>query len=423
MNSPLPSPAASSKKNPQGAAPRRWTRRLPWLGGALLAALIVVGLWPKPLPAEVAVVARGDLVVTVNEEGMTRVKNRYVIASPVAGQLRRIEWKAGVIVEAGKTVLAVLESGGADLLDTRSLAQAEARIRASEAAVAQAQAQRARAGASAKMQRDDFTRQQRLFASGASSRQEIDGAEMRATAAAQEERAAEFAGQIAEFELAQARAVLLRGRPAGLAASTNEPLVITAPVSGRILRVLQESERLVPAGFPLVEIGDPTDLEARIEVLSRDGVAIRPGARVKLEQWGGPEPLNALVRLVEPSAFTKISALGVEEQRVFVVVDLTDPLATRPTLGDNFRVEAKIETWSGKGILKVPAGTLFQRGANWQTFVVEGKSAKLQNVTIGRSNGLETEIVEGLGEGRRIIVYPGDQITDGASIVATNGSK
>jgi HlyD family secretion protein len=423
MNSPLPSPAASSKKNPQGAAPRRWTRRLPWLGGALLAALIVVGLWPKPLPAEVAVVARGDLVVTVNEEGMTRVKNRYVIASPVAGQLRRIEWKAGAIVEAGKTVLAVLESGGADLLDTRSLAQAEARIRASEAAVAQAQAQRARAGASAKMQRDDFTRQQRLFASGASSRQEIDGAEMRATAAAQEERAAEFAGQIAEFELAQARAVLLRGRPAGLAASTNEPLVITAPVSGRILRVLQESERLVPAGFPLVEIGDPTDLEARIEVLSRDGVAIRPGARVKLEQWGGPEPLNALVRLVEPSAFTKISALGVEEQRVFVVVDLTDPLATRPTLGDNFRVEAKIETWSGKGILKVPAGTLFQRGANWQTFVVEGKSAKLQNVTIGRSNGLETEIVEGLGEGRRIIVYPGDQITDGASIVATNGSK
>jgi len=423
MNSPLPSPAASSKKNPQGAAPRRWTRRLPWLGGALLAALIVVGLWPKPLPAEVAVVARGDLVVTVNEEGMTRVKNRYVIASPVAGQLRRIEWKAGAIVEAGKTVLAVLESGGADLLDTRSLAQAEARIRASEAAVAQAQAQRARAGASAKMQRDDFTRQQRLFASGASSRQEIDGAEMRATAAAQEERAAEFAGQIAEFELAQARAVLLRGRPAGLAASTNEPLVITAPVSGRILRVLQESERLVPAGFPLVEIGDPTDLEARIEVLSRDGVAIRPGARVKLEQWGGPEPLNALVRLVEPSAFTKISALGVEEQRVFVVVDLTDPLATRPTLGDNFRVEAKIETWSGKGILKVPAGTLFQRGANWQTFVVEGKSAKLQPVTIGRSNGLETEIVAGLGEGRRIIVYPGDQITDGASIVAINESK
>lgn len=423
MNSPLPSPAASSKKNPQGAAPRRWTRRLPWLGGALLAALIVVGLWPKPLPAEVAVVARGDLVVTVNEEGMTRVKNRYVIASPVAGQLRRIEWKAGAIVEAGKTVLAVLESGGANLLDTRSLAQAEARIRASEAAVAQAQAQRARAGASAKMQRDDFTRQQRLFASGASSRQEIDGAEMRATAAAQEERAAEFAGQIAEFELAQARAVLVRGRPAGLAASTNEPLVITAPVSGRILRVLQESERLVPAGFPLVEIGDPTDLEARIEVLSRDGVAIRPGARVKLEQWGGLEPLNAQVRLVEPSAFTKISALGVEEQRVFVVVDLTDPLATRPTLGDNFRVEAKIETWSGQGILKVPAGALFQRGANWQTFVVEGKSAKLQNVTIGRSNGLETEIVAGLGEGRRIIVYPGDQITDGASIMAINGSK
>ena len=417
MNAPLPSPAAPAAKNKNGANARRWTRRLPWLGGALLVGLVVVGLLPKPLPAEIAVVARGDLAVTVNEEGMTRVKNRYVIASPVAGQLRRIDWKPGAVVEAGKTVLAVLESGGADLLDARSLAQAEARVRAAEAAVAQAAAQRARAGANAKMQREDLVRQKTLFSAGTLSRQEFDGAEMRATTTAQDERAAEFAGQIAEFELAQARALLLRGQPAG-AGARGEPLVITSPVSGRVLRVFQESERLVPAGFALLEVGDPTDLEARIEVLSRDGVAIQPGARVRLEQWGGPVALNARVRLVEPSAFTKVSALGVEEQRVYVIVDFTDPLSARPTLGDNYRVEARIETWSGQNILKVPAGALFQRGATWQAYIVDSGRARLSAVRVGRSDGLATEVVEGLAEGQRVIVYPGDKVVDGSRIAA-----
>ncbi len=415
MNAPLPSPAAPHGQNKNGANARRWTRRLPWLGGALLAALIVVGLWPKPLPVEVAVIARGDLAVTVNEEGMTRVKNRYVITSPVAGQLRRVAWKAGAVVEAGRTGVAVLESGGADLLDTRSLAQAEARVRAAEAAREQAAAQRARAAANAKMQRDDFARQQTLFKTGTLSRQEFDVAEMRATTTAQDERAAEFAAQIADFELVQARAVLLRGQPAATA-DRGEPLVITSPVSGRVLRVFQESERLVPAGFALLEVGDPTDLEARIEVLSRDGVAIQPGARVMLEQWGGPVPLAARVRLVEPSAFTKISALGVEEQRVYVIVDFVDPLEKRATLGDNYRVEARIVTWEGRGVLRAPAGALFQRAGGWQTFVLEGGRVKSRAVKVGRSTGLETEILDGLHEGDRVVVYPGDKVADGSRV-------
>lgn len=415
MNAPLPSPAAPNGQNKNGAGTRRWTRRLPWLGAMLLVALIVVGLWPKPLPVEVAVVARGDLAVTVNEEGMTRVKNRYVITSPVAGQLRRVAWKAGAVVEAGKTVLAVLESGGADLLDARGQAQAEARVRAAEAAREQAAAQRARAAANAKMQRDDFARQQTLFKAGTLSRQEFDVAEMRAATTAQDERAAEFAAQVAEFELAQARAVLLRGQPAATA-DRGEPLVITSPVSGRVLRVFQESERLVPAGFALLEVGDPTDLEARIEVLSRDGVAIQPGARVMLEQWGGPAPLAARVRLVEPSAFTKISALGVEEQRVYVIVDFVDPLEKRVALGDNYRVEARIVTWEGRGVLRAPAGALFQRAGGWQTFVLEGSRVKSRAVKVGRSTGLETEILDGLSEGDRVVVYPGDKVADGSRV-------
>jgi HlyD family secretion protein len=405
---PPPSPAKKS-------ASSAWRRRLPWLGGALLVALIVVGMWPRAVPVESGKVTRGPLVVTVDEEGMTRVQHRYLVAAPVAGQLRRIDWKAGAVVEANKTPLAVLEASGADFLDARSQAQAEARVRAAEAARESAVAQQARAGAAAKMYGADFDRAKRLRESGVLAPAEFEAAQMRSDVAAQEARAAEFALKVAEFDLQQARAVLSRGQPGGAGA---EPLVITSPVGGRILRVLQESARVVPAGFPLLEVGDPADLEVRIEVLSRDGVAIRPGARVILEQWGGSEPLTARVRLVEPSAFTKISALGVEEQRVYVVADFVDPLDKRATLGDNFRVEARIVTWEKADALRVPAGALFQRNGAWQTFVAEGGRARLRTVQIGRSNGVETEVIDGLREGDTVIVYPGDKVTDGTRVAA-----
>jgi HlyD family secretion protein len=348
----------------------------------------------------------------VDEEGMTRVKNRYVVAAPVAGQLRRIDWKAGAVVEAGKTVLAILEGSGADFLDARSQAQAEARVRATEAAREAMVAQRERAKAAARMYAGDLDRQKRLLAEKVLSSQEFDLAQMRARMAEQEERAAEFSLKVAEFELQQARAVLSRSRAGGAA----ESLVITSPVSGRILRIMQESERVVPGGFPLMEVGDPTDLEVRIEVLSRDGVAIQPGARVRLEQWGGADPLTARVRLVEPSAFTKISALGVEEQRVYVVADFTDPLEKRLTLGDSYRVEARVVVWESAAALRAPAGALFQRGGVWQTFTIEGNTARLRTVKVGRSNGVESEVIDGLPEGAQVVVYPGDKVADGMRV-------
>lgn len=408
MNPPLPAPNATKKNGVP-----TWRRRLPLMGAVLLVVLVVAGLWPRAVPVEVGSVTRGALVVTVDEEGMTRVKNRYVVAAPVAGHLRRIDGKAGMAVEAGKTVLAVLETGGADFLDARSLAQAEARVRAAEAAREAALAQRERAGAAAKMFAADFERLKDLFAKRVLSGQEFDAAQMRAETAAQEARAAEFSFKVAEFELEQARALLVRGQGGGGA----EPLVITSPVSGKFLRVFQESERMVPAGFALVEVGDPTDLEVRIEVLSRDGVAVRPGARVMLERWGGPEPLHARVRWVEPSAFTKISALGVEEQRVYVVADFVDPIEKRPTLGDSYRVEARIVTWENAAALRAPAGALFQRGGGWQTFAVDGTRAHLRGVKLGRGNGIETEVLDGLSEGDRVIVYPGDRVADGTRVV------
>lgn len=409
-----PAPAPSPRPGKRAST---WRRRLPLLGGVLLVGLIVVGLWPRSVPVEVATVTRGPMIVTVDEEGMTRVKNRYVIAAPVGGQLRRIDWKAGAPVEAGKTVLAVIESSEADFLDARSQAQAEARVRGAEAAREAARAQRQRADAAAKMFAADLERVKRLRAENVLSAQEFDAAQMRAETAAQEARAAEFALRVAEHELQQAHAMVSRG--AAVRSGQNvEPLIVTSPVTGRILRVFQESSRLVPAGFALMEVGDPTDLEVRIEVLSRDGVAIVPGARVLLEQWGGPEPLQARIRLVEPSAFTKISALGVEEQRVYAIADFVDPVEKRPTLGDSYRVEARIVTWENPNALRAPAGALFQRGGQWQTFAVENGRVTLRSVKVGRTNGVETEVLAGLTENTRVVVYPGDKVRDGARVRA-----
>jgi HlyD family secretion protein len=420
---PGPAPAASSGHLPpvrgEGDRPNahsagRWKRRLPWIGGAGLLALIVVGLWPQALLVEMTVARREALRVTIDEEGRTQVRHRYLVAAPVAGHLRRIELRSGDPIVAGETVIAVLETAGADLLDARSLAQAEARVRAAESARALAAAQAERARSAWDLMRSEAIRAERLFAEGTLAQAERDRAATAAATAAQEERAATFALQVAEFELEQTRALLLRGTPAG--ATTSATLEIRAPVDGRVLRVLQESARLVPGGFPLLEVGDPTDLEVRIEVLSRDAVAINPGARVLLEQWGGDGVLEARVRRVEPSAFTKISALGVEEQRVNVLADFVSPPAARGALGDQFRVEARIITWEDGDVLVVPSGALFQRDGRWWVFVVEGGRARLRSVEIGRGNGARTEVRRGLEAGDRVVDFPGDRVADGVRV-------
>jgi HlyD family secretion protein len=415
MNPPPAPPAAPGIPPPKhGPGARPWSRRLPWIGGGVLVVLVVMGFWPRPIPVELATVTRGDLVVTADDEGRTHVKHRYVVSAPVAGQLRRIDWKAGAPVEAGKTVLAVLETSGADLLDARSRAQAEARIKGAESARDMATAQKERARAAAELAQTELGRARQLREQQALSAQEFDAATLRGRTSAEEARAAEFALQVAEYELAQARTLLLRFQSGG--SGDTQALEITSPVSGRILRVYQESARVVSAGFPLMEVGDQTDLEVWVELLSRDGVAVRPGARVLLEQWGGPTPLEARVRLVEPSAFTKISALGVEEQRVYVIADFVDPVGQRPTLGDNYRVEARVVLWEGRQVLQAPVGALFQRGRDWQSFVLDGRTARLRPVQVGRTNGRETEVLGGLREGDRVVLYPGDTVADGRSV-------
>ena len=414
MSDPAVSP--STKKRPAVPA---WRRSLPWLGAALMVLLVVIGLWPESVPVETGAVSRGELRVTVDEEGMTRLRHRYVLSAPVSGQMQRIDLKPGAMVEAGQTVITRFESGGADFLDARSLQQAEARVSAAGAAREAAAAQRERAAATSRLLASELERARQLRERGAISAQEFDASALRAEVSAQDARAAGFALQVAEYEWRQAQALLGRGQGTkGL-----EPLSVTAPVSGRILRVMQESSRLVSAGTPLVELGDPVDLEVRIEVLSRDGVAIKPGSRVILEQWGGAEPLLARVRLVEPAAFTKISALGVEEQRVYVIADLEAPSEQRPTLGDSYRVEARIVVWESPAVLRVPAGALFRRGGEWHAFVAASGRAQLRRVEVGRANGVLAEVRSGLIEGERVIMYPGDKVADGVRVKGLGGAE
>ena len=374
---------------------RRW---LPYAGALLLLALIVGGLWPKPLPVETVQIVSGSLRATVNEEGKTRIKQRYVVSAPVAGQLRRIPFKAGAEIIAGETVVAVIDPLSPVLLDARTRALAEARRD-----TAAANLERARA--TQKLAASELKRFETLFAEKTVSIQELEQGQWRETTAAKELTAAQATLRQVEAELAEF------GAPS--TSTARPPTEVKAPTGGRVLRVLEESSRVVTAGLPLVEIGNPADLEVVIEVLSRDGAAIRPGTRVELEQWGGVEPLQARVRMVEPAAFTKVSALGVEEQRVNVIADIVTPLEQRAGVGDNFRVEARIVTWEADKVLKVASGAVFRRGEQHAVFAIRSGRAAFQVVTTGLTSGTETEITNGLSEGDVVIIYPGDRINAG----------
>lgn len=400
--------------------PVRLKRVVPYVIGLAVVAAIVYAFLPGPVPADVAVVSRGELRVLVEEDGKTRIRERYVVSAPVSGQLLRIVLKAGDSVFAGKTVLAVLQPSDPSLLDARALAEAEARVRATEAAQKQARAKLETAKTQYELAQREHDRAKELLRKHGIPQQEYDAIAHRERMALHDWKAAQFALQVADFELEQARAALLHSQPRS---DPDKPynggrFEIRAPVSGKVLRVFQESAAVVTPGHKLLELGDPLDLEIEIDVLSRDAVAIRPGNKVYLEHWGGDKPLEARVRLVEPAAFLKISALGVEEQRVWVIADFVDPPEKRLTLGDAFRVEARIITWEGTDVLKVPAGALFRKGEKWAVFALTNGRAHLRLVTVGKSNGLETEIIDGLSEGDQVVVHPSDRIHEGVRVVA-----
>ena len=385
-----------------------------------IVAAIVYAFLPQPVTVDLATVNRGPLQVTVDEDGKTRIKERYMVSAPLAGRLLRIELDPGDDIERGSTLLARIEPSDPALLDARALAEAEAKVKASQAALNRARPLLNQAKLELEYAETEFGRLAKLRRTDAVTQQDLENAELDFRAKGEIYRSAKFAEEIARFELEMAQAALRRTRPTN--ESSNGPgqmFEISSPIDGRVLRVIHESSKVVTAGTDLIEVGDPADLEVEIDVLSRDAVRILPGQRVILEQWGGDQPLIGIVRLVEPSGFTKISALGVEEQRVNVIVDFADAPESRATLGDNFRVEARIVVWEHDDVLKVPTSALFRHQDVWAVFTVDGEQrARLTPITIHHRSGLEAEVTAGLEENDTVVIHPSDRIAEGVTVVS-----
>ena len=378
----------------------------------VIAAGVVWSLLPRPIPVEAAAVTKGAFVATVDEDGKTRIRERYVVAAPLAGRLTRMRLKVGDRVDAGAAVATLLPTP-APLLDPRSRREAEERLGAAEAALQRASATVERAQAQAGQAQKELARTRALADRGATTVQAIERAELAMRVADRELRAAEFLHHAAEHELAQAQALLARYQSG---AESSESWNVTAPVPGVVLKVTQESETIVQPGTPILEIGDPRDLEIVVDVLSTDAVEIRPNAAVSIVNWGGPGSLAGRVRRIEPAAFTKVSTLGVEEQRVNVLIDLTSPAEAWTGLGDGFQIDARITVFSQDDAMIVPAGALFRRGDSWNVFVVESGRATARTVTLLRRSGRFAAVAAGLTLGERVIVYPSDRIRSGVRV-------
>ena len=391
-------------------------RRVILIGAAVagVAGGSVVLLRPRPVRVDVAVAERGPLRVTIDEDGETRVRERFVVAAPVAGRLARIDLKAGAVVQAGE-VVARLDPLP---LDPRTLAEARARLEAAEAAQREEAARVAQARASLAQASRSAERARKLAKPGTISPEERELAELAETTRQKEVEAALFAATVAAHNVDAARAALLA--PDGDTASRcgTEPCIeVRAPVGGRVLRVAEASERVVPVGTRLLEIGDPMALEVVVDVLSADAVKVRPGAGVIFEDWGGDRTLPGRVRVVEPSGFTKVSALGVEEQRVNVVADFIEPPAM---LADGYRLEARIVVWEGTDVLTIPASALFRRGGQWEVFAAVDGYARRRPVEVGHRAPQRVEVTGGLQAGEVVVLHPSDLVGDGTRVTATD---
>lgn len=391
-----------------------WLKRIALV--VLLGVVIFViraALRPSPTKVETAAASSGAMRVTIDAEGKTRVHDRFMIAAPIAGKISRIAFHRGDWV-ASNTIVAKIEPPPMAPLDPRQLAEARARVATAEELKHEANAIVEHARADCEQARREFERAEKLVESGDIPKQEFERLRNTEKTCLQQLEAVKFKARAAASEVEVAKASLIAVERAG---QTNQAaaVAVRAPVSGRVLRVVEESERVVTPGTPLLELSSQS-LEIVVDVLSTDAVKIKPGAMVFIEGWGGEQAIKARVRLIEPSAFTKISALGIEEQRVNVIADFVESFAQ---LGDGYRVEARIVIWEAEKIIKVPANTLFRQGQNWSVFVVENGQAKLRTVEIGHRNAFEAEVIKGLQEGEQVIIHPSSEITDGMTVRAS----
>jgi HlyD family secretion protein len=377
----------------------------------VLGVVIALGwwLWPRAVPVDVATAAFGPLQVTIDDDGEARVRDRYVVSAPIAGRLTRVTLRAGDAVAPG-SVVARLELLP---IDERARSQAQGRLEAARDAERAATSLVTQARAALTQARRDLDRAESLAQGRIASAEAREKAELAVQLHSKELEAADFRAQAAAHDVEAALAALI-----ATSTGTNgvsPVLEIRSPVGGRVLRVPEASARVVAAGEPLLEIGDPTTLEIAVDLLSSEAAKVGPGNLMLIEDWGGERPLRARLRVVEPSAFTKVSALGIEEQRVNVIGDLIE---SAPSLGDRYRVRVRVVTWEAERVLKVPWSALFRAGDDWQVFVLVGGRARARTVAIGHQGAFETEVLSGLVEGDLVVRHPTDQIRDGLRVAA-----
>lgn len=403
---------------------RKLARKLPIVvTTVVVAALLAYGLREVPVEVDVVAVERGSFDITINDDGVTRIREKYVVSAPVGGKLHRIELDPGDEVDQGETILARLDPADPTLLDARAEAQAQARVRSATASKELSNARLERAQEALKLTKSELERVKALHTKKAAPRKDLDRAQQEFEMAQADVRSARFSVKVAAFEAELAQAALIRTQvpddrelaPGESLGELPSAISITSPIRGRVLRVFNEDAGIVAQGTRLLELGDPRDLEMRIDVLSGEAVRIEPGCKVFVDHWGGNEPLEGIVRNVEPSAFIKVSALGVEEHRVNVIADFRGLLDCH-SLGDGFRIETRIVVDSVNDALVVPTGVLFRKGDGWAVYRLKDGRAELCRLKIGRTNGLRTEVLEGLSEGEVLILHPTDAVLDGVRV-------
>ncbi|MDG2221677.1 MAG: efflux RND transporter periplasmic adaptor subunit [Rubripirellula sp.] len=382
---------------------------------ATVTTVVALSFRERRLLVDIATVTRATMDVRVEEDGQTRIREKYVVSTPLAARLSRITLKVGDVVNKDVTVLSRLEATDPSLLDPRAVAQATARVRGAERKLDLARSSLAKAEAKLQFAESETGRVRKMVVGNAASQSQLESQESLFRMLGEEVRGLGFAVDIAQYELELEKAALLltRSDPDDQVEMT---LAIQAPIDGRILRIYQESTAVVRAGEPLLEIGDPKDLEIIADVLSRDAVRISPGDAVELKHWGGDYTLTGRVRLVEPSGFTKTSALGVEEQRVNVIIDLENPPEERLQLGDGFRVDCEVVVWRQADVLQIPTSAMFRVEGAWHVFAITDGIAKRTPIVVGQNNGRMAQIIEGLEEGMPVIVHPSDKLDDGSPI-------
>lgn len=387
--------------------------------GLALVVGVVYGFLPRPIDVDLGEVTRGPLMVTVDEDGKTRIRDKYIISMPFAGRIERITLVPGDDVAGGESVIATVYPTAPELLNQRSLAEAEARVSAAQSGVQRAESAATRAKSDFEWATSTAERIRKLREQNATTEERFTDAEALLRSRSSELQTAQFAVDIARFELKQAEAALIRAKPRSETSADDWQFDVLSPITGKVLRVFQESAATLSMGTQLVEVGDPTDLEMEIDVLSQDAVRIPKDAKVYVEHWGGEQPLVGRVDLVEPAGFTKISALGVEEQRVNVIASFSVPPAERATLGDGFRVDARIALWEGESVLQAPASALFRYGDGWAVFARDARGrVHRRAVVVGHRNSQAAEIESGLEAGEKVVMHPGDNLTDGSLVTA-----